>query len=542
MSESHGSVLILKHHEDMKKVADYVKQQVRDESLRLLGEDLSEDDKYVGLRIDELENNIIWHDYGHHGKHLDFWLIANKVIKEFPDVEIELENFYGNQDTWTYIVVDGAWVEYTALRFVAYTEGRNEEVILDYKELKDDKTEEEKCALRDKMCKELLEKRSLLEPDVEMIVYFYNPYDVEIHIDVFYRGKNGHALEQIVDLGMAEVMAYIDEMEWVESIGQYLLHLMDNAAEIIKRAREGDEFMRYVACMMMAWGDTARYFSLIEPTDKNWLMERVENHDDANAIYCLLHGFHHKYNYRNQTFVDDESQVEYAVLLRDHIDGSIFEAIEDEEKRLIQKVENQKHRFSVEMLKRLCQEIRDNTGLLLERIRKGDEEAAMEIDSPSILQELCDKGNKFAAEQLAYKYAYGDEKNGVFIDHRRAEKFMSMAGKEYNPDDFKEYFGPHEFKLTLSGDASTLQKVQALVNNLCEKYGTPGNELGMYVPMDALMRELVGSPYYEGNILGMESETPDRLIISAEADDSEPLYYALSQRFKDIAITVEMKY
>ena len=72
MSESHGTVLILKRNEDLKKVAAYVKQQVREKSLELLGEDLSEDDQFVGLQINKDENEVIWHDYGHHGTHLDF--------------------------------------------------------------------------------------------------------------------------------------------------------------------------------------------------------------------------------------------------------------------------------------------------------------------------------------------------------------------------------------------------------------------------------------------------------------------------------------
>ena len=49
MSESHGTVLKLKRHEDFEKVATYVKQQVREKSLKLVGEDLSVDSDYVGL-------------------------------------------------------------------------------------------------------------------------------------------------------------------------------------------------------------------------------------------------------------------------------------------------------------------------------------------------------------------------------------------------------------------------------------------------------------------------------------------------------------
>ena len=77
MSESHGTSLRLKRHEDLAKVAAYVKQQVREKSIEQVGEDLSKDDDYVGLQINEEKNEIIWHDYGHHGDHLDFNPIAD---------------------------------------------------------------------------------------------------------------------------------------------------------------------------------------------------------------------------------------------------------------------------------------------------------------------------------------------------------------------------------------------------------------------------------------------------------------------------------
>ena len=42
MIESHGTTLMLKHHEDFEKVAAYVKQQVREKSIEQVGKDLSE--------------------------------------------------------------------------------------------------------------------------------------------------------------------------------------------------------------------------------------------------------------------------------------------------------------------------------------------------------------------------------------------------------------------------------------------------------------------------------------------------------------------
>ena len=278
MSESHGTTLKLKHHGDLEKVAAYVKQQVREKSLELLGEDLSEDDKFVGLRMKEEENEIIWHDYGHHGTHLDFNPISESVIKEFPDVEMERQGWWG-QEVWNYVIADGKWQEYTLWKFVANIDGKGEEVQLEYKELKEGRTEEEKHEERDKMCKEMAERLSRLHPDVEIAVYVYDWYDRILganKVEEFYRAKDGHATKEMVDRGLVAIMdcGYFDETEWIESIGHVLLHPKDFAAELIRRAREGED--AFIATEMLTDGDTTRDTSLIEPADKEWLMKLVE--------------------------------------------------------------------------------------------------------------------------------------------------------------------------------------------------------------------------------------------------------------------------
>ena len=144
MSESHGTCLSLKRHEDFVKVAAYVKQQVREKSIEQVGEDLSEDDDYIGLQIDEVKYEIIWHDYGHHGDHLEFTPITESVIKEFPGVEMERHDWWGPQEAWNYVIADGKWQQYTLWKFVAYTDGKGEEVQLEYKQLKDGRSEEER--------------------------------------------------------------------------------------------------------------------------------------------------------------------------------------------------------------------------------------------------------------------------------------------------------------------------------------------------------------------------------------------------------------
>lgn len=552
MSESHGTCLSLKRHEDFVKVAAYVKQQVREKSIEQVGEDLSEDDDYVGLQIDEVKYEIIWHDYGHHGDHLEFTPITESVIKEFPGVEMERHDWWGPQEAWNYVIADGKWQQYTLWKFVAYSDGKGEEVQLEYKEPKDGRTEEEKHEERDKMCKEMAERLSRLHPDVEIAVYAYDWWQYPTSIEEFYRAKDGRATKEMVDRGWVAIMdcAYLDAMEWVESIGHVLLHPMEDAAEVIKRAREDED--AFIATEMLLHGDTARYFSLIEPADKEWLMKQVEEREDVCAIYCLLHGMHHKYKYWTETFVDEDTNMEVELLRYEDVEGATFEKSEGEEERLIQMVMEKKDRLTIEELTKLCSEIDDNQELLLARIEKGDEEAAIYIDDPAILQELCDKGNKWAAWELYFKNRYGDEEHGIFIHHKEARFYYDLALKlgyeldedgndawDDTDDPGEEYPSTYQYELT--GNAETLNGVETLINDLCQKFGTPDNELGFYVPQRQLMKVLVGSDteYYRGNVITMERESPDHLIITTEADNGEPLLYALRYTFENL--NVEMK-
>ena len=291
MSESHGTCLSLKRHEDFEKVAAYVKQQVREKSIEQVGEDLSEDNDYVGLQINEDKNDIIWHDYGHHGDHLNFDSIAENVIKEFPGVEMECQQWYG-QAVCNYIIVDDEWQEYTLWKFVAYTDGKGEEVQFEYKQLKDGRTEEEKHEELDRMCKEMAERLSRLHPDVEIAVYAIDWYENDFGYQVkeFYRAKEGRATKECVDCGLVQIhWECIGMLEWVESRGHVLLHPKEFATELIKRAREGDYECQSFAIDMLMDGDTTSDTSLIEPTDKKWLIELVEKsklkrEEDLNSV------------------------------------------------------------------------------------------------------------------------------------------------------------------------------------------------------------------------------------------------------------------
>lgn len=107
-------------------------------------------------------------------------------------------------------------------------------------------------------------------------------------------------------------------------------------------------------------------------------------------------------------------------------------------------------------------------------------------------------------------------------------------------DDPGEEF-PSTYQYELTGNAKTLNGVETLINDLCQKFGTPDNELGLYVPQRQLMKVLVGSntEFYRGNVISMNRESPDRLIITTEADNGEPLLYTLRYSFENLNVEVK---
>ena len=298
MSE-YGTTLRLKRHEDLVKVAAYVKQQVREKSIEQVGEDLSEKGDFLGdyVRINEDKNEILWHDYEHHRKHFDFNPIAESVIKVFPGVEMERQVWWESQGVWNYFIVDGKWQEYTLWKFFAYVEGKGEEVQLEYKQPKEGRTEEEKHEERDKMCKEMAERLSRLHPDVEIAVYaydWYNVYDWFLRtiggykVEEFYRAKDGHATKEMVHRGLVAIMdcGYFNGAEWVESVGHVLLHPMEFIAKLIRQdvdpyvddpTEKQDELLRIIAVKMEM---CVRELRMREYFD--------ENIDDYNTAFSFV--------------------------------------------------------------------------------------------------------------------------------------------------------------------------------------------------------------------------------------------------------------
>lgn len=251
-----------------------------------------------------------------------------------------------------------------------------------------------------------------------------------------------------------------------------------------------------------------------------------------------------------ENFVDEDTGEEVPVEREEILDTDIS----DEEKQLIEDIAADVKNLSDEDLREFDSTLsswfryRTFDEIGLELVRRGDEAGALGIHNVATLLELCEKGNRYAAYALYEKYRFGDEEQGIFIDVKKAKEYYDLAGEipykegwDDSDDPGEEDPGAYEYVLT--GNAATLDGVQKLVNDLCQRFGTPDNEFGLFVPQRILMKVLVGADteFYRGNIQNLERKSPERLVITTEADRGEPLLYALRQCFTDLNIEMKEK-
>ena len=251
-----------------------------------------------------------------------------------------------------------------------------------------------------------------------------------------------------------------------------------------------------------------------------------------------------------EAFKDEETGEDVSIERRDILDTELS----DEERQLIKAIAADIPNLTDEELLRFQEEIsyfgcRTKEQIYIERVRRGEESMAESIEGVPTLRVLCDKGNRWAAYALYQKYNWGDEKQCIFINRQKAKEYYDMAGDIAFKDEWDDSDDPGEpnpgtYEYVLTGNTTSLDAVETLIRDLCKRFGIPENEedgLGLYVPQRALMKVLVGSDteFYRGNIQYLDREATDRLVITTESDNSEPLLYAFRQHYGNL--NVEMK-
>ena len=327
-----------------------------------------------------------------------------------------------------------------------------------------------------------------------------------------YISENGKLVEvEIIDEEEARIMALRNCS-------------VEEFKELLSKTRQGNWTSQNELIEALFWGKYfEQRFSLLLPEDEQWLHPFAQK-NDPRAITLLLVGMENRYRTWDEEFTDEDTGEPITVTHAEKIDGETLFPRNNVE--------------ALRMLTNLCEDwqMTDRRELFkaVNIIR-----CSTEQDYTMILHRLADEGNeKDAMSELAETYRYGNERNGIYINRLLAQEYYEKIGEQYNPAEDDTEDSPVETDYTLKGNAETLKGIRDTINDLCQRFGTPDNEFGMFVPLQPLMKLLVGSDdeAYRGNVLRMEQKDANTLILHTESNNPGPLYYALHQCFPDLEI------
>lgn len=294
--------------------------------------------------------------------------------------------------------------------------------------------------------------------------------------------------------------------------------------ELLSKTRQGDWNSQFDLIEALFWGENfEQRFSHLLPEDEQWLRPLAKK-NDARAITLLLVGMENRYHTWDEEFTDEDTGEPFTITHAEKMEGETLFPRNDVE--------------ALRMLTDLCEDwqMTDRRDLFkaVNTLR-----CCTEQDYTIILHRLADEAkDKDAMSELAETYRYGDERNGIYINRGLAKEYYEKIGEQYNPaEDFTED-SPVETDYSLKGNAETVKGIRDTINDLCQRFGTPDNEFGMFVPLQSFMKLLVGSDdeAYRGNVLRMEQKDDNILVLHTESNNPGPLYYALHQCFPDLEI------
>lgn len=294
--------------------------------------------------------------------------------------------------------------------------------------------------------------------------------------------------------------------------------------QLLKKAREGVKASQSALIdMVFDTGNFDYRFSFLEPNDVQWLRPWAIDERNIKACVLLMTGMENRFRGWNEDFEDEDTGEQVTAHRVESLEGSLFPKNNTE---------------SLRLLTIICEDwqLNERSELYMawNTIRNKTQQ-----NYSKLLHHLADEGNdKDAQKELAEAYRYGNERNGIYINRLLAKKYYDMIGEAYDSkeDDTKD--DPVEETYTLKGNAETLKGICDTINELCGRFGTPDNELGLFVPLQPLMKLLVGSDdaAYRGNILSMEQPDNNTLVLHTESNSTSPLFYALQQAFSNISV------
>lgn len=244
------------------------------------------------------------------------------------------------------------------------------------------------------------------------------------------------------------------------------------------------------------------------------------------AVDVLFGGMRHKCCHWEEDFLDDDTGEMVTVLRTDYVEGeTVFTPDDALLEQIGKNVLASFNRLNNDELKDLeywCESAEVRAAIEEELYRRGD------------LATISGRGDL---------YQYGDEENGIFIDYDKAKAYYDRAGVEFDPvkaarehrHDAETTDYPEFTYYRIAGD--DVPAVKALLTELYQKYGEH-SEPFWYLPLEMVMKTLVGSDAYVGYIQAIHEGEPCEISVEFYEANRDSLKYALLQVFPNLTIEV----
>jgi hypothetical protein len=128
---------------------------------------------------------------------------------------------------------------------------------------------------------------------------------------------------------------------------------------------------------------------------------------------------------------------------------------------------------------------------------------------------------------------------------RRGDPGAIITMEDYNysplehPQDLADDFNPDDASIKISGNPLDLDRIESLVKDLTKAHGTPGNECGLFVPLQYIF-EALGFEWVDntGNLMGITRQDEAFLTLDLECNPhvDEALVEAFRKTYPKLTI------
>ena len=278
------------------------------------------------------------------------------------------------------------------------------------------------------------------------------------------------------------------------------------------------------------------YAHLMSPDDVNWIAP-LALEPFLPAVDVLFDCMQRKWRFYDDTFFDEDLKENIDIERVDYdFDESTFARDENLKKEIGERI--------VSLFPTLSNvELNEYYGTFLPWEYRD-----------KIQAELLKRKDKDALLRLAMDYRTGDEASGIFIDFDKAKQIYDLVGVkkgEFDDEDFDPVKEASELRedaidsfpefAAFVVEGPSAPAVKHLIEDLYDKFGEKG-EMYFYLPLEAMMKILVGSKHYVGYIQTLTEHSPEKIEFTAEFYSCSPdsLMYALQQCFEDLDVTFKL--